>query len=323
MRSVPPRHRGVVGSAVMLAARIGEIAALGTAACWTATSLSFEWAGRRIGSLVVNIVRLVIALGFYMILGLITRGTPLPVGASSTAWSWLLLSGLVGLVIGDLCLFQAFVDIGARLSMLVFSAVPPITALLGLAVLGERLVLAEVGGMALTISGIVFVLLQRKPGEVHTAAPAEHDPRPEHRLRGVLLALGGAVGQASGVILSRLGAGTTLDPFLASEIRVLAGIVGFTVLFTVTGRWRRVAAGVKNGRAMRAVVIGSFFGPFLGVSLGLLAVQHTAAGIASTIIATVPILIIIPSIVVFRERIRIQEVVGAVIAVAGVAILFH
>jgi len=201
----------------MLAARIGEIAALGTAACWTATSLSFEWAGRRIGSLVVNIVRLVIALGFYMILGLITRGTPWPVGASPTAWSWLLLSGLVGLVIGDLCLFQAFVDIGARLSMLIFSAVPPITALLGFAVLGERLVLAEVGGMALTISGIVFVLLQRSQPPAHqaaaddaampvpdTGAPAVHAPRPEHRLRGVLLALGGAVGQASGVILSQL-----------------------------------------------------------------------------------------------------------------------
>lgn len=301
----------------MLMTRLGEIAALATAACWTATSLSFEWAGRRIGSLVVNIVRLVMALALYMALGLFTRGTPLPVGADADAWAWLALSGIVGLVIGDLCLFQAFVEIGARRSMLIFSSVPPLTALLGFAVLGETLSVLELLGMALTLAGIVFVLLRRRPAPV----AGKSAPTVEHPVRGALLAVGGAVGQASGVVLSRLGAGTTLDPFLASQIRVLAAIVGFVVLFTITGRWKTVLLGIRNGRAMRAVGIGSFFGPFLGVSLGLLAVQHTATGIASTIIATVPVLIIVPSVAVFKERITVREVVGAVVAVAGVAIL--
>ena len=303
--------------------RIGELAALATALCWTVTALSFEAAGRRIGSLTVNIIRLVMASLLFALYGAVARGLPLPVDAGPAVWGWLALSGLVGFVIGDLLLFQAFIDIGARVSMLIYSSVPPLTATLGYFVLGERLTSRGVLGMALTVAGIAIVVLRPAVpvGPAGRAAPVAR-PDGRRRARGVLLAFGGALGQAGGLILGRVGAGVTFDAFAATQIRALAGVLGFALVFTFAGRWRTVAPALRNRGAMGRVALGATFGPFLGVSLGLFAAQNTSAGIAATIMALVPVLIIVPSVLVFRERVTLREVIGAVVAVAGVGLLF-
>ena len=303
----------VVVSLPMLAARIGEFAALGTALCWTITALSFESAGKRIGSLTVNLTRLGMATLLFALYGWIARGLVLPIDVAPAAWGWLVLSGLVGFVIGDLLLFQAFVEIGARISMLVFASVPPLTAIMARFALGERLDAMGIGGMVLTVAGIVLVVL-RHPS---VAAPGRNIS-----IKGVLLAFGGALGQAGGLILGRIGAGVTLDPFAATQIRALAGLAGFAIIFTIARRWKLLGRALRNKPAMSRVATGAVFGPFLGVSMGLFAAQHTSAGIAATIMALVPVLIIVPSIIVFKERVSVREVVGAFIAVAGVALLF-
>jgi drug/metabolite transporter (DMT)-like permease len=320
----------------MLIDRIGEFAALGTALCWTVTALSFESAGKRIGALTVNIIRLAMASLLFAAYGWIVRGHVLPLDASGAAWGWLTLSGLVGFVFGDLFLFQAFVDIGARTSMLIYSSVPVLTAILGRFVLDERLGTRGIVGIALTVLGIVLVVLKR-PAVHEQPAPHAVPPEPESEgnpdaaailhpsrlhLRGALFAFGGALGQAGGLILGRVGAGVSLNAFAATQIRALAGLAGFALVFTVVRRWKQVGRAVRDRAAMARVATGATFGPFLGVSLGLFAAQNTSAGVASTIMALVPVLIIVPSVVIFKERVRPREVVGALVAVAGVALLF-
>jgi drug/metabolite transporter (DMT)-like permease len=319
----------------MLAARIGEFAAMGTALCWTVTALAFEAAGRRIGSLTVNLARLVMASALFALYGWIVHGAIIPVEAGMVRWAWLVLSGLAGFVLGDLLLLQAFVEVGARISMLVYSSVPPLTAILARVALDERLSPLAITGMLVTVSGIVLVVLKnpRPAGDRSAsgdpAAPALAAtptlpvamPNTRKRARGVLLAFGGSVGQAAGVILARIGAGVEMDPFGATQIRTLAGMFGFAVVFSVARRWRLLGRALRNRPAMNGVALGAVFGPFLGVTLGLYAVQHTSVGIASTIIALVPVLIIVPSVIIFRERVTVREVVGAVIAVCGVALL--
>ena len=132
----------------------GEIAALATACCWTVTGLAFEAAGRRVGSLSVNLIRLVPAVLLLSAYSWITRGIAFPVDASAHAWLWLSVSGLVGFTVGDLCLFRAFVLVGARVSMLLMAMVPPITTLFGLVIMGEVLSARELLGMALTVAGV-------------------------------------------------------------------------------------------------------------------------------------------------------------------------
>lgn len=141
----------------------GELAALGTAVCWVATALSFEAAGRRVGSLTVNLVRLVLAVGMLAAANWLRRGLPLPTDATAHAWLWLTVSGLVGFTFGDLCLFRAFVVLGARLSTLVMSLVPPLTAMIGWLVLGEVLALRDLLGMSLTLGGVVWAVAERRP----------------------------------------------------------------------------------------------------------------------------------------------------------------
>ncbi len=294
---------------------LGQLAALSTAVCWTVTSLSFEAAGRRVGSLQVNLIRLVVAFALFALYGVVVHGRALPLDAGSHVWIWLSLSGVVGFVIGDLFLFQAFVDAGARTAMLVYSSVPPMTAVLGWLILDERLTPIQIVAMVLTVAGIMIVTTARAPRPIGEALPY---PR---RIRGIWLAVVGALGQAGGLVLSRYGA-PTYDAFGATQIRTLSGIAGFVVLFIATRRWGLVKRALQDRTALRHIGRGAFFGPFLGVSLGLIAAQRAGTGVAATIIATVPVLLIPVAIVYFKERVTVREIFGSVTAVVGVGLLF-
>jgi drug/metabolite transporter (DMT)-like permease len=291
----------------------GELAALATAFFWTITALAFEAAGRRVGSLSLNLIRLCIGFAFLTVYLSVVRGRPLPLDASVHQLFWLSASGVIGFTLGDFFLFRAFILIGSRISMLIMALVPPLTALIGWMLMGETLTPANFLGMTLVVGGISLVVLERNPGrnQVQFSRP----------LRGIVAAFGGAAGQAIGLVLSKYGMGD-YDAFAATQIRIIAGTLGFSVVVTVLGLWPRIAGAIRDGRAVASMSVGSFFGPFLGVSFSLLAVKYTATGIAATIMAIVPVLIIAPSVVLFREKISPREIVGAVVAVAGVAVLF-
>jgi len=293
---------------------LGELAALGTAVCWTVTALAFEAAGRRVGSLPVNLLRLALAACVYSLLGLARTGLAVPTDLGVHAWLWLSLSGLVGFTLGDLCLFRAFVVLGARLSMLFMALVPPMTAALGYLFLAEALTWLDVLGMLLTVAGVSWVVLERRPAARSAPAPRAH-------LTGSLLALGGALGQAVGLLLSKHGMGDH-DAFAASHVRVLAGLAGFALLFTGARLWRRLGPALGDRRAMGQLGLGALFGPFLGVSLSLLAVQHTQAGVAATLMALVPVLVLPATWLLGREPIGLRALGGACLAVAGSALLF-
>ena len=308
----------------MLRTHAGELYALATAIFWTITALTFESASRRVGELAVNLLRLTFGFILLSVFSWLVRGLVLPVDAPGRAWFWLLLSGLVGFVFGDHMLLKAFTIIGSRIAMLVSALVPPLTALLGWLTLGEHLTMLDMLGMAVTLAGIALVILERKvpASAANAASPATRQKIGlSYSLAGLLYALGGAVGQAIGLILSKIGMGS-YNAFAATQIRIIAGVLGFMVLFSLLRRWGRIGNALKNRPAMTLLLVGSVFGPFLGVSFSLLAIQNTSAGVASTIMALVPVLIIFPSVFIYKERVSLKEAVGAVIAVSGVALLF-
>ncbi len=292
---------------------LGEFAALLTAVFWTITSLSFESASHRIGSVAVNILRLVIGLTFLSVYTLIRRGFFFPIDASFENWIWLSLSGLIGFVFGDLFLFKSYTMIGSRFSMLIMTLVPPITALTSFVILGEKLTLYHYLGMTLTFSGIAMAIFSR--GAKGEKLSLKLSPK------GILFAFGGAVGQALGLVLSKFGM-KEYDPFAATQIRIIAGIAGYAILVTGLIRWRSVIKATGNRDAMLLTTLGAFFGPFLGVSFSLIAVKYTEAGIASTIMALVPVFIIIPAVFLYKQKVTIAELIGSVLSVAGVSIMF-
>lgn len=291
----------------------GELAALATACFWTVTALSFEFASKRVGSLAVNMIRLTLAFLLLAIFTFFSRGMLLPFDASPHAWFWLALSGLVGLVLGDYFLFKAYALISSRIAMLIMTTVPPMTALIGWLLLGEKMSLLHFFGMFLTVGGI-FMAIFSMPENGNRI-------RLNYPVKGIIFALIGAAGQAGGLVLSKYGM-AEYDAFAASHIRIIAGMVGYALIIIILRKSSLVTNALKDGKGMRAIGLGSFFGPFLGISFSLLAVKYTETGIAATIMAIVPILIIPPSVILFKEKFTWLEIAGAIISVAGVVLMF-
>lgn len=294
-------------------AHLGELAALGAAICWTLNSIAYEAAGKKVGSLAVNFLRLFVAFLLSSLAALATRGLLLPTDAGGHIWFWLLISGLLGFVLGDIFLFEAYVQIGSRVSLLIMSASPPLAALVGFLLMGETISLLGFLGMFLTTAGISLVILSRSPDEkrVRLNRPA----------RGILYASLGALGQALGLIFSKYGMGS-YNAFAATQIRLVAAFLGFTVIISVRGKWREIKAAFDHKRALGQIALGSALGPFIGVNLSLLALQRTATGIVSSITSLSPILIVPLSVLVFKESVRPREVLGALVSILGVILLF-
>ena len=291
----------------------GEIAALTTAVFWAITALSFEYATKKVGTYSVNILRLTAA--FFLIGGLtyFTRGSFLPLDASQSAWLWLSLSGLIGFVIGDMFLFASYSLIGSRVAMLIMTLAPPATAILGFFILNETLSAKSTLGMLLVVSGIALTILGKPTNGKRITL--------NFSTKGLIFAFIGAMGQAGGLVLSKLGMGD-YDPFAATQIRIIAGIAGFVVIISLLRKWKQVVKTFNQKRVMTWIGIGSFFGPFLGVSFSLIAVQYTNAGVAATLMSIVPVIIIAPAHFIFKQKITAKEIVGAVVSVVGVMLFF-
>ncbi len=289
----------------------GELIALMVAFCWTFTVMSFETAGKEVGSLSVNIIRLVIGLIFICTYTLFTRGLVFPIDASASTWFWLLLSGVVGLAIGDLFLFQAFIDVGSRISMLIMTLSPSLTLALDYLVFGYELSYLKFLGMFVVIISIALVIVFRN----------NNNGLGTHKVRGLIFAFLGALGQSVGLILSKQGM-QEYDAFASTQIRIIAALVTFIIIITFKKEWLNVFSSLRKKRAMKFITIGSLFGPFLGVSLSLLAMKYTSAAVAQTISQTNVILLIPFTAFFFKEKVSKNEIMFSIFAFIGVAIMF-
>ena len=296
----------------MITNHIGEISALLTAMLWVLSGTAFEHAGKRVSSQAVNLMRLIMAVLIMSVYLTIRRGSPIPFDASPQNWLWLSISGLVGFVLGDFFLFESYVLVGTRLALLIMSLSPILTGILSYFVFGEKLSLLNMLGIVLIILGIMLVVLTKNQGE-----KMKLNIQP----RGLIYAILGAVGQSIGLIFSKLGMGS-FDPFASTQIRLIAGTFGWILLFLIFGWFPRLKRFTTDRKALGFTFFGAFFGPFLGVSFALTAMQHTKAAVASAIMSIMPVLILPVNLVLFKEKIRSRAILGAVITVIGVVILY-
>lgn len=295
--------------------QIGALAAVTTAVFWSATSTFFTLAGREVGSVVVNRSRLLLAAIFLISTHWIVRGEPLPITAEPERWFWLSLSGLIGFVLGDAFLFQAFVWVGPRLSMLMMSLAPVIAAVVSWFALNEQLNSFQVAGILITITGVVVVMLDRRTGRTSVES--------KDHLRGILFGFGAAAGQALGLIASKFGLTGGFSALSGNTIRVLTAAVFMWLLTLALGQARQtLGALIERRKARFAIVGGTVFGPFLGVWLSLIAIQNVPVGIASTLMGLSPIFLVPVGRIIFKETFTWRTVVGTVTAVVGVSLLF-
>ncbi len=277
--------------------------------------------------MVTNVLRLVLAA---LLLGIIlwaTVGRPYPVHADGSTWFWLSLSALVGYVFGDWCLFNCYVIIGPRFGQLLMTLAPPMAAVVGWLMLNETLSWRAILAMAVTLLGIAISIMSRDGGRrLKLDLP----------LKGILLGIGAGIGQGVGLVLSKIGMQHYADaippdapsamagmlPFASTMIRAIIGGVGFLVLLAAQKGMGNLKASLRDPMTMKYASIITVFGPVLGVSLSLMAVRYASAGIASTLMALSPVLILAPEIIINKKKIKGKEIIGLVICITGVALFF-
>ena len=298
-----------------MTSHVGEWAALATSVCWSASAVFFGVASRRVGSLVVNRTRLVLASIFLVTTHVLVFRSIVPLDAPPERWFWLGLSGIIGLALGDALLFQAFIDIGPRLGMLLLSTSPVLSALLAWAFLGEGISWMAWAGILVTVGGVVWVVLGRDRSEASA---------PTHRYaQGIGFALGSAACQAIGLILSKQGLVGNYPALSGVVIRMLTATLAILLLTILQGQARSTVDRLRQDpRMLLPAFAGSIVGPFLGVWLSLVAVQRAQVGIASTLMALPPVFLVPIGWIVFKERFGWQAVAGTLVAIIGVAMLF-
>jgi drug/metabolite transporter (DMT)-like permease len=293
---------------------IGELAALATSFFFAMTALIFTQTGRMVGSQVTNRMRLTFALVYLVIINMILFGEPLPFSAGSSRWLWLGLSGIIGLSLGDAFLFQAFVSVGARLGTLLLSLAPIFGSLIAWMFFGEILSLLQITGIVLALAGIAWVVMS------HEEPP--DTPRGQTR-RGVIFGVLAGLGQAIGLVLSKQGMFGDFSPFQANAIRMLVAVIFVWAWTAFDGEIGATFAALRQKpEVLRLLALGALVGPLLGVSASLLAVQHAEIGVASTLMALPPVILLPISYFAFREKIGWQAILGTIVALAGVAVLF-
>ncbi len=308
---------------------VGPAAGVATSVLWTATSMMFTAGGRRIGATLVNVFRIWFAIVLLGVTHRLVAGTWLPDTVGGQV-ALLGLSGVVGLAIGDQSLFTAFIHIGPRLAMLIMATSPILAALFGWVVLGERLGPLSWLGIAMTIGGVAWVVLER-PRTVGIFQSA-------HRVRGVVYAFIGAVCQAGGLLLSKAGMGhgwlppdEHVSPLAAAFTRMAFAGVAILPILLIHRRRMRIVVPADESDAARSrrfkvgfafAACGAVVGPFLGMWMSLVAADRAPLGIAQTLCSLSPVFILPFAVTIHKEAVSPRAASGAVLAVAGSAVLF-
>ncbi|HEX9837885.1 MAG TPA: DMT family transporter, partial [Anaerolineales bacterium] len=203
---------------------------------------------------------------------------------------------------------------GPRLGTLLLSLAPIFGSIIAWIFFGEILTALQIAGILVSLTGIAWVVMAHKepPNMPHG-----------HTRRGVLFGVLAGLGQAVGLVLSKQGMFGDFSPFQANAIRMLAAVIFIWIWAAFDGKAGTTFSALREKpQVIRLLALGAFTGPVFGVSASLLAVQHAAIGVASTLMALSPVIILPISFFVFKEKIGWPAIFGTTLAIAGVAILF-
>lgn len=301
---------------------MGEIAALSASAVWAMASIIFARLGKTVSALALNWLKCVIALALMFLTLYLLEGRFWPEALTSWQLAILAMSGLVGLTIGDTAFFQALNRLGPRRTLLLSALSPPMTMLLAVPVLGEEISLSLLLGMILTMGGVIWVIRERHGGPESAEGPTDGGPDALKRIKqGIAFGILAALCQASGNVLTKLG-GAEISALEISIVRLVAGIVGLTFILGVTKNLVATMLPMRDRRLATMIIVATFLGTFLGIWLMNAGLRYTDASIASTLSSTSPIFVLPLAYFIDREKLSWRSVLGAFIAVIGVAILF-
>lgn len=294
---------------------LGESFAFITAVSWAVSSIIFEAATKKSDSKSVNVIRLFYGIIFLGIITFFTKGLFIPSDAGRINWTFLGISGIIGLFFGDMFLYEAYFLIGARLSMLFLTMTPLIVGFFGFLFLGEKLTPLQIAAMFITCSGILMVTIKPK-----NKNQTENTNGRKLTPKGLLFIILAVTLEALGNIFTKVGA-RNYDAGASTQIRMMCALFVFLFYLTFTKRWGKVINTAKDIKTSSLIFAGTVVST-LGITFLVAAFNRINTGVASTISSMSPVIIIPISVLVFKEKVKFKEILGAVISVLGIAIFF-
>lgn len=301
----------------------GETMALLAAFIFSWTSLFFTSAGQRLGTILVNLLRLPLGMTCLALSHLVLTGRLWPDNLALADQVWIGLSGIVGLAIGDSALFKSFTLVGPRRAMTLMALAPVFTVVVAWSLLGEHLNTWAVLGILVVIGGVMLATLGQDKGT------GRFDGLPPKVLRtGLLLALIASAGQGLGSVFAKVGmTGSTagsegVDALSATLVRITWATVAYWVFVVPRQHLPTLFSKLKDRKGTLAMLVAILLGPFISVWISLVAIKHTEAGIAQVLLGFVPIFVVVPAWLVYKDRPSPLRLLGIAVAVGGGALLF-
>ncbi|MCP4171566.1 MAG: DMT family transporter [Fuerstiella sp.] len=289
----------------------GETAALAAAAFWAAASLLYgktnlsAW-GMNLGK---NVLASLILLTQLYIMSSLSGSDVLQ--ADLWAWSWLGLSGVVGIMMGDTCYFRSLQILGPRKALIVSTTAPVFAAVLGYVLLDESVTVTVAAGMFVTTGAVAWVV---SDGRSVDEAPGLFPGSPR---AGIAAGILGAICQAVGAVCSKIGM-QECDPVEASLIRLSVSAVGALVIVAALGQLKSVTTRLADLSVLRRFVPAVIVGTWLGIWLSQVAFKHASVSVAVTLLATTPLFAIPLVRIFYGHRVSGIAVVGTILAIVGV-----
>jgi drug/metabolite transporter (DMT)-like permease len=296
----------------------GEYFGIITAFCWAVGIFPFTLSTRYFQATHINLMRLLLALFLlcpFIILKENISFSNLFLFPGYQNWLWLGLSGVVGLALGDYFSFSAFKAIGAKNSS-IFSTLAPGTAIIfAYLMLGEQINLIGITGIIITISGIIYISLQKK------------DSQSKMSLVGMGHAIGAALCQGAGLVLAKKAYENNLieiAPFHAAWLRIMASVIVLLVFAILTREIKPITRNLvkpENKKGLVYLSLGTLSGTVLGLTFAMQTISTIDSAVAQTIFSLVPVFAIPLAYFFHKEKITLSIILGALIAIAGVIVL--
>lgn len=288
---------------------LGELACLGAALCWAVAVALFRKPIAAEGAISVNFAKNSIAALLFgataAFLGQLAGLAAAPLAAVGA----LILSGLLGLTLGDSALFLAVQRLGAHRALLFQTLAPIFAALLSFLLTGELITALQSAGVVLVLAGVAVVV-----------APAGAEKAQPLNWGGMALAATSAFGQGAGIAFTKT-AMTTVPVLAASFVRQGSAVLGLMAVLALQRKLGHSLGIFGAWPRLKPIVLPAMMSAYLGFSLMMFGISRAPASVAAVLLAVTPVFSLFLDAMTGYGKLTWRGLLGTVVAVAGVAVL--
>ena len=288
---------------------LGEFYSLACALAWAIAVILFKKSGESLAPVPLNLFKNALGLALMALTIVAFSGTAWP-GIPAAAVAVALVSGFLGIGVGDTLYFRALNELGASRLGIAQTLYSPFVIVLSALFLAERLSLLQFAGVALVLGGIALVTWAPGAGAVDAA-----------RLRrGLLEAVAAVFVMAGGVVMAK--------PLLERHdflwivtLRIVGGVLGMLIFMPPARDIAGIRAAFAGVRHWPHVIAGSVVGTYISMMLWLAGYKYTQASIAAVLNEMAAVFILALAAIFLHDRLKPAQLAGSAVAIAGVLLV--